>query len=98
MNKESIFPRRFYFLLASTLCNIEQAQLYLFKVKDEVAGLLLILVILISAGALFLVKLHGSSEWPRDTFFSKGMCAFSFDLPRYFHRLWENDDHANGRC
>ena len=63
MNKESILKRFLYFLLAFLILCIEQAPTIFVRVKDVRAVSLLILVmLLISAGALFLGKRMGLLE------------------------------------
>ena len=63
MNKESIFKRFLYFLLAFLVFYIEQISTTFVRVKDVRAVSLLILVtLLISAGALFLGKRVGLLE------------------------------------
>ena len=60
MNKESILKRFLYFLLAFLILCIEQAPTIFVRVKDVRAVSLLILVmLLISAGALFLENAWG---------------------------------------
>ena len=63
MNKESILKRFLYFLLAFLIFYIEQVSITFVRVKDVRAVSLLILVtLLISAGALFLGKHMGLLE------------------------------------
>ena len=63
MNKESILKRFLYFLLAFLILCIEQTPTIFVRVKDVRAVSLLILVmLLISAGALFLGKRMGLLE------------------------------------
>ena len=63
MNKESILKRFLYFLLAFLILCIEQAPTIFVRVKDVRAVSLLILVmLLISTGALFLGKRMGLLE------------------------------------
>ena len=63
MKKESILKRFLYFLLAFLILCIEQAPTIFVRVKDVRAVSLLILVmLLISAGALFLGKRMGLLE------------------------------------
>ena len=63
MNKESIFKRFLYFLLAFLIFYIEQVSTAFVRVKDVRAVSLLILVtLLISVGALFLGKRVGLLE------------------------------------
>ena len=60
MNKESILKRFLYFLLAFLILCIEQAPTIFVRVKDvRVVGLLILVMLLISAGALFLGKRMG---------------------------------------
>lgn len=67
MNKESILKRFLYFLLAFLILCIEQTPTIFVRVKDVRAVSLLILVmLLISAGALFLGKRMGLLEGFRE--------------------------------
>ena len=63
MNKKSILKRFLYFLLAFLILCIEGALTMFVRVKDvRAVGLLILVTLLISAGALFLGKLIGLLE------------------------------------
>ena len=63
MNKDSILKRFLYFLLAFLILCIEQAPTIFVRVKDvRAVGLLILVMLLISAGALFLGKRMGLLE------------------------------------
>ena len=81
MNKESILKRFLYFLLAFLVLCIEQTPTIFVRVKDVRAVSLLILVmLLISAGALFLGKRMGLLEGFRALFSMKawGMIGLTY--------------------
>lgn len=81
MNKVSILKRFLYFLLAFLILCIEQTPTIFVRVKDVRAVSLLILVmLLISAGALFLGKRMGLLEGFRELFSMKawGMIGLTY--------------------
>ena len=100
MNKESILKRFLYFLLAFLVLCIEQTPTIFVRVKDVRAVSLLILVmLLISAGALFLGKRLGLLEGFRALSSMKAWGNDWPDLPRYLHCHWAwCNGHDVGRC
>ena len=86
MNKGSILKRFLYFLLAFLILIIDQVPTIYLGVKDiRLVCLLIFVLLLMSAGALFLGKRLGLFEALRP-FLPEGLGYDWLDLPRYLYR------------
>ena len=87
MNKGSILKRFLYFLLAFLILIIDQVPTIYLGVKDiRLVCLLIFVLLLMSAGALFLGKRLGLFEGFKALFFLEGLGYDWLDLPRYLYR------------